>query len=154
VFDSKVRAPRSRTKYDDLYNVTPVLDKEINDTRRRSHAGNQSYKLDPKNEFDNQGLSHLKKNKKSALDSKREKEQAKANSGNAPGNRNNHSSNAARAIRVAEGNRGGVTPESYPKILNEEVPPTIERMGGHQPLEPPSPKSVPHTQIESISCSK
>jgi len=25
----------------------------INDTRRRSYAGNQSYKLDPRNDFDN-----------------------------------------------------------------------------------------------------
>jgi len=29
---------------------------EINDTRRRSYAGNQSYKLDPRNDFDNPRL--------------------------------------------------------------------------------------------------
>jgi len=108
----------------------------INDTRMRSYAGYQSYKLDPRNDFDNPRLPPQKKNNKSAMDVKRANAKAKAKAGNIPGNRNNHSSNAARAVRVAEESLGGVTPENYPKSLNEEVPPSIERIGGHQTFEP------------------
>jgi len=75
---------------------------DINDTRRRSHAGNQRYKLDPRNDFDNPRLpSPLKRSKSSAQDVIRAKGKARAKAGNNPGSRNNHSSNAARAVRVA-----------------------------------------------------
>jgi len=39
----------------------------INDTRRRSYAGVQSYKLNPRNDFNNQRVFPMKKNKTSAL---------------------------------------------------------------------------------------
>jgi len=61
---------------------------------------------------------------------------AKAKAGNIPGNSSNHNSNAARGVRMAEENRGGVTPGNHPRSLSEGVPPFIERMGGHQTLEP------------------
>jgi len=53
---------------------------------------------------------------------RRAKVKAKENAGNFPGNRNNHNSNAARVVRVAEESRGGVTPGNHPKSLNEESP--------------------------------
>jgi len=46
-----------------------------------------------------------KKNKNSALDVKRARGKEKAKAGNIPGSSNNHSSRAARAVRVAEESR-------------------------------------------------
>jgi len=96
--------------------------------------GTKATSLTPEMISTTQDSSPLKKNKRSALDVKGAKEKAKA--GNIPANSNNHSSNAARAVRVAEESRGGVTPENHPKILNERVPPSFEQMRGHQTLEP------------------
>jgi len=57
---------------------------DINHTRRRSYAGNQSYKIDLKNEFDNSIPFHLKKNKTFALADNRGKEKVKARASNIP----------------------------------------------------------------------
>jgi len=103
---------------------------DINDTRRSSYAGNQSYTLDPKMTSTIQESSPQRMNKKSALAGKKGKEKGRASDGSIPGNNNNsRSSNAARAVRVAEVNRGVVTPETHPKSLNE-VPPIYRANGG------------------------
>jgi len=94
----------------------------------------------------------LKNNKKSALAVKRGKEDANARAGIITGNnKNNHSNNAARAVRVAGGSRGGLTPESQPKNVNEEVPHLSSEWGGQQGS---TTQYAPHVQIESNSCSK
>jgi len=76
-----------------------------------------------------QGSSPVKKNKKSALDVRRKRGMKKAKAGNIPGNNNNQSINAARALRGAE-EPWGSNPRKPPKSLNEGVLPSIERMGG------------------------
>jgi len=98
-----------------------------------------------------QGSSPLKKNKRSALYVKRADAKAKAKAGNIPGNNsNNHSSNAASAVKEAEESRGGVTPETPQKGLNEVVPPSIERMGEHKTLEPLQFCSPHSNRIEQL----
>jgi len=122
---------------------------DINDTRRRSYAGNQSYKLGPRNDFDNPRLLSPKEEQKVRTGRQRAKEKAKAD--DIPGNSNNHSSSAPRAVRVAEKFRGGLNPEKHPKSLNERSPHQSSEWGDTKRSNPST--SVPHTQSESNSCS-
>jgi len=98
--------------------------------------GTRATSLTPEMTLTNQGPSPLENNKKSALDVKmaRGKEMAKA--GNIPDSSNNQNSNASMAVRVAGVIRGGVTPQNHTKVLNERVPPSIERMGGPNTRNP------------------
>jgi len=82
------------------------------------------------------------------MDDRRARAKAKAKAGNTPGNSSNHNNNAARGVRVAEESRGGVTPGNHPKSINEGVPPFIERIMGHQTLEPPQSCSPGANRIE------
>jgi len=96
-----------------------------------------------------QASSPLKGNKRSALAVNRGKEKARAKAGRIPGNNNNHNSNAARAVRVGEESRGGVIQGSRPKILNEGVPPSVERMGGHQRCPPCSNQTAARKKLKT-----
>jgi len=109
---------------------------DINDNRRRSYAGNQSYNFDPSNYFDKPSLLSPEVEQKVRTGRQKAKENAKANAGNILGNSNNHSRNEARAVREAEENRGGFTPENIPENKNEEVPPSFERMGNTKCSDP------------------
>jgi len=102
---------------------------DINDTRRRSYAGNQSQKLDPEMISTTQG-SPPKGNKRSAMDVRSAREKANVKAGNIRGNSSNHDNNASRGVRVAGESPGGVTPRNHPQYLNEGVPPSVERLGG------------------------
>jgi len=75
---------------------------DINDTKRRSYAVNQSYKLDPRNDFDNRGLLSPEEEQKVRNGRQNGKGKAKVQAGNFPGDSSNHRSNAAMEARVAE----------------------------------------------------
>jgi len=104
--------------------------------QQQSNSSSRATSLNPEMTSTTPGSSRTKKSRMSAPDVQKAKEKTRAKAGSIHCNSNTHSSNAARAVRVAGGSHGGLTPESHPKNLSEEIPPSVERMGGHQPLEP------------------
>jgi len=89
---------------------------DINDTRRRSYAGNQSYKLDPRNDFVNPSPLSPAEEQNVRIGRQEGKGKGEGKEWQYSSSSSNHISNTARGVRVSEESRGGVTLENQPKV--------------------------------------
>jgi len=119
---------------------------DINDTRRRSYAGNQSYKLDHRNDLDNPRLLSPEEEQKVRI--RRQKGKGKGK-----GWQYSWQQQQPQQQRSQGGKGGRGKPwRSNSRKPPEQSIPYIERRGDTKRSNPSKP--VPQAQIKSNVCSK
>eukprot|EP00669_Euglena_mutabilis_P004215 TRINITY_DN1541_c0_g1_i2.p1 TRINITY_DN1541_c0_g1~~TRINITY_DN1541_c0_g1_i2.p1 ORF type:complete len:196 (-),score=2.85 TRINITY_DN1541_c0_g1_i2:421-1008(-) len=124
---------------------------DINDTRRRSYAGNQSYKLDPRNDLDNPRLLSPEEEQKVRSGRQKGKGKGKGKGWQYSWQQQQPQQQRSQGVRLAEESRGGVTPETHRNVGMKGSP--IGRANGGTPNARTPPNPVPHAKIESNCCS-